>query len=78
MARLTNSSSKATQSRNIRPAARAKAPAAQEKGLEIEHCVQALAPSQSLNVSSVGDCNLECSYCAVRWSARRVQYLLDE
>ena len=47
------------------------AASAQEKGLDIECCIQDLDPSRSLTVSHVGDCNLECSYCALRWSARR-------
>ena len=45
---------------------------AEEKSLDVKRCIQDLDPSRSLTVSDVEDCNLECSYCALRWSARRV------
>jgi pyruvate-formate lyase-activating enzyme len=81
MAQVTDSSSTPIKSA-LPPAdtheeARAAVSPAQENGLDIEYCIQDLDPSHSLTVSHVGDCNLECSYCAVRWSARRVQDLQD-
>jgi hypothetical protein len=44
---------------------------AQEKSPDAERCIQDVDPSHSLNVSHIEDCNLECSYCALRWSARQ-------
>lgn len=44
---------------------------AQEKCLDVERCIQDVDPSRSLTVSDVDGCNLECSYCALRWSVRR-------
>jgi hypothetical protein len=45
---------------------------AQDAEHNIERCIQDMDPSRSLTVSYVEGCNLECSYCALRWSARRV------
>jgi hypothetical protein len=35
-------------------------------------CVQDIDPSRACTVSHIGDCNLECCYCALRWTARRI------
>ena len=40
---------------------------------DIEKCVQDLDPSCGSVVSHIGDCNLECCHCALRWLARRIQ-----
>ena len=37
----------------------------------IDRCVQDIDPSHASAVSHIGECNLECCYCALRWSARR-------
>jgi hypothetical protein len=79
MAQVTDSSSMPIEP-ELRPAdihteARNTASFTAETGLDIECCSQALDPSHSLTVSHIGDCNLECSFCAVRWSARRLQNL---
>jgi hypothetical protein len=36
-----------------------------------DRCVQDMDPSHASTVSHFADCNLECCYCALRWSARR-------
>jgi len=50
--------------------------AASECDQTVNRCVQDMDPSHASTVSHVGDCNLECCHCAVRWSARRS--LLEE
>ena len=79
MAQVTDSSSAPIQSPltpsdvHARTRAAMSSPgSAQEKRLDVERCIQDLDPSHSLTVSDVEDCNLECSYCALRWSVRRV------
>jgi hypothetical protein len=37
----------------------------------VDRCVQDIDPSHASTVSHIGDCNLECCHCAIRWSARR-------
>jgi hypothetical protein len=44
---------------------------------DISRCIQDVDPSCATRVSHIGDCNLECCYCAVRWSARRVLHLKE-
>jgi len=38
----------------------------------VGQCVQDVDPSHASIASHLGDCNLECCTCAVRWSARRI------
>jgi sulfatase maturation enzyme AslB (radical SAM superfamily) len=45
---------------------------AREDEQDLERCVLDMDPSRASMVSHIGDCNLECSYCAIRWSARRI------
>jgi hypothetical protein len=81
MAQVNNSSSIPTNAdlrhADNRAEAKTTTPPTPQKGLDIECCGQALDPSHSLAVSHLGDCNLECSYCAVRWTTRRVQHFQD-
>lgn len=49
----------------------------QEVSLDAERCIHDLDPSRSLTISDAEGCNLECSYCAVRWNARRILDLQD-
>jgi hypothetical protein len=44
---------------------------------DITRCIQDVDPSCATKVSHIGDCNLECCYCAVRWRARRVLHLKE-
>lgn len=37
----------------------------------VDRCVQDIDPSHAPTASHIGDCNLECCNCAIRWSARR-------
>lgn len=81
MAQVTDSSSAPTKSPFTPPdlhagtgATTPSSRSAQEEH-NIERCIQDMDPSRSLTVSYVEGCNLECSYCALRWSARHV---LDE
>jgi hypothetical protein len=37
----------------------------------IEPCVQDLDASRA-TISTIGDCNLDCCHCAIRWYARRI------
>jgi len=39
---------------------------------DIEPCVQDVDRSQGTTASHIGDCNLECCHCAIRWYARRI------
>ena len=45
---------------------------AREDEQDLERCVLDMDASRAYMVSHIGDCNLECSYCAIRWSARRI------
>ena len=45
---------------------------AREDEQDIERCIQDMDPSRASVVSHIGDCNLECCHCAIRWSARRI------
>jgi hypothetical protein len=38
----------------------------------IEQCVQDVDASHGTTAFSIGDCNLECCSCAIRWYARRI------
>lgn len=38
---------------------------------DIEPCVQDLDASRA-TISTIGDCNLDCCHCAIRWYARRI------
>jgi hypothetical protein len=38
----------------------------------VDQCVQDIDPSHASTASHLGDCNLECCNCAIRWSARRI------
>ena len=49
---------------------------APEDDQTVDRCVQDMDLSRASTVSHIGDCNLECCYCVLRWSARRV--LLQE
>jgi hypothetical protein len=42
-----------------------------DENQNIERCIQDIDCSRNTTASHIGDCNLECSYCAARWSARR-------
>ncbi len=53
------------------------AESAQQECADVEHCIQDLDPSRFATTSGVEGCNLECSYCALRWSARRALDRLD-
>jgi hypothetical protein len=48
-----------------------------EDDRDIGRCIQDVDPSYASTVSHIGDCNLECCYCAVRWHARRVLHLKE-
>lgn len=39
---------------------------------DAECCVQDIDPSGAASSLRTGPCNLECSFCATRWSARRI------
>ena len=39
---------------------------------DIGPCVQDVDPSHGTTASHIGDCNLECCHCAIRWYARRI------
>jgi hypothetical protein len=43
---------------------------------DIELCVQDLDASHA-TISTIGDCNLECCHCAIRWYARRIATLRE-
>jgi hypothetical protein len=45
---------------------------AQDDDQTVDRCVQDMDPSHASTVSHIGDCNLECCYCDLRWSARRI------
>jgi hypothetical protein len=38
---------------------------------DIEPCVQDLDASRA-TIATIGDCNLDCCHCAIRWYARRI------
>lgn len=38
---------------------------------DMEPCVQDLDASRA-TIASIGDCNLDCCHCAIRWYARRI------
>jgi len=46
---------------------------APEDDQTVDRCVQDIDPSHASTASHLGDCNLECCTCAVRWSGRRTQ-----
>jgi hypothetical protein len=45
---------------------------AEADDVDIEPCVQDVDRSHGTTVSSIGDCNLDCCHCALRWYARRI------
>jgi hypothetical protein len=45
---------------------------APDDDLAFDQCVQDMDPSHASTASHIGDCNLECCNCAIRWNARRI------
>jgi hypothetical protein len=45
--------------------------------LDIEPCVEDVDRSRGTTAASLGDCNLDCCHCAIRWYARRIVNLRE-
>jgi tRNA A37 methylthiotransferase MiaB len=84
MAKVTNFTSALTElplmasAIHGKSAATAQVPSsAPENHKDTGRCVQDLDPSGTLSALLTEPCNLECSFCVIRWTARRILHQQD-